>query len=121
MFDWLFGRQEPAPPPLPPTKKQLDYARVLRIAVTKDATRDEVSAMLADAEAANPQLRKEREQKKERKRIEKYGAELVATEQQWERAAEANKWLAVVYRKGKSIKAELLRLNGASINDRGKL
>jgi hypothetical protein len=66
MFDWLFGRQQP-PPSLLPTKKQLDYARVLRIAVPKGASRDEVSAMLADAEAANPRLRNEREQAKERK------------------------------------------------------
>src|SRR5262245_53645793 len=98
MFDWLFGRQEPPPPSLPPTKKQLDYARVLRIAVPKDASRDEVSAMLADVEAANPKLRQEREQAKERKRIEKFGRELIAEEQKWQKAADTDKWLAVVLR-----------------------
>lgn len=121
MFDWLFGRREPEPPPLPPTEKQLNYARKLRLAVPPGASRDEVSALLADAEAANPNLRQEREQAKERQRVKKHGPELIAQEQQWEQLANQNKWLAAVYKSGKSVKVELLRLNGAYITDGGKL
>ena len=121
MFEWLFGRKEPTPPPLPPTEKQLNYARMLKLAVPPDVTRDELSGMLADADAENPNLRHEREQKKEKQREKKYGPELIAEEKKWEELSNQNKWLAVVYKSGKSIKAEVLRLNGAYITDGGKL
>lgn len=123
MFEWLLGKKaEPdQPKALPPTQNQLNYARKLHIAVPPGTSRDELSAMLSNAETANPNLRAEREQAKERKRETKFGPELIAQEKEWERLSDENKWLLVAYKSGKQIKAEVLRINGAFITDAGKL
>ena len=139
MFDWLFGRkkQRPSPRPIqfsfpedtkenesdfrPPSEKQKNYARKLKIAFTPDASREELSALIAEAEEANPSLRQEREQAKVRQREKKYGAELIDAEQKWEQLSKENKWLVAVYKSGKNINAELLRINGAFIEENGTL
>ena len=106
---------------LPPTEKQRNYARKLKIAFTPDASREELSALIAEAEKANPNLRQERERARERQREEKYGAELVDAEKKCEHLSNENKWLVAVYKSGKKINAELLRINGAFIEENGKL
>lgn len=120
LLNWLIGRPKELPWH-PPTEKQLNYARKLRLQIPPDASRAEVSAMLSDAEHANPKLRGEREQAKERQRAKKFGAELIAQEKQWQQLADQDKWLAAVHKSGKSVKVDLLRINGAYINDKGKL
>ena len=42
-------------------------------------------------------------------------------EQHWQTLADQNKWLVAVYKSGKCIKAGVFRLNGAYIDDKGKI
>ena len=72
MFNWLFGekRQKRLPTAfqfpfgagasdsdfVAPTDKQKSYARKLKIAYTAKTSREELSALISEAEAANPKL-----------------------------------------------------------------
>jgi hypothetical protein len=103
------------------TAKQLNYARKLGLKIPPNPTIWQLSEMLEAAEKANPQLRQQREKANENKRAEKFGADLIVQEQLWNKLGNQQKWIAVVYKSGKSVKADILSIGGASINDRGKL
>ncbi len=131
LLSWLFGSKKPEPPPKPkpkryptkrkPTERQLRYAKRLGIDVPKNATLWQVSKMIDAAESANPQMRAERLAAIDRKRVEQFGADLISQEKQWQQLADQRKWIAAVYRSGKSIKVDLLQIEAAEINERGKL
>lgn len=128
LLSWLFGsKPQPEakpkryPPKRKPTASQLRYAKRLGIEVPKSATLWQVSKLIEAAESANPQMRSERLAANDRKRIEEFGAELVAQENHWQQLADQQKWIAAVYRSGKSIKVDLLQIEAAEINEKGKL
>lgn len=58
---------------------------------------------------------------KEKQRTRKYGQEKIDEEARWKALAEAEKWMLVVFRRGKGRVAEVVRINGADITDRGKI
>jgi hypothetical protein len=103
-----------------PTTKQLGYAKRLGVNVPKNADRAQVSTLISAAEAVDPNVQ-ERKRKQHAKLVAEYGQAMLDSEAQWSAWADANKWAGVVYRHGKSIKAEVLRLNGASIECPKKL
>jgi hypothetical protein len=128
LLSWLFGsKPQPKakpkryPPKRKATERQLRYAKRLGIDVPKNATLWQVSKMIDAAESANPQMRAERLAAIDRKRVERFGPELIAQEQQWQQLADQRKWIAAVYRSGKSVKVDLLQIEAAEVNEKGKL
>jgi hypothetical protein len=116
MFGFL--RRKPVNPP---TDKQLRYAKRLGIAVTSNMGRQEVSAAIAAAERANPELAARRETVTRKARERRFGPELIQQEQQWNRFADTTEFMLAIYQRGKETIVDVLRVNGASVNDRGKL
>lgn len=117
----MLGFFKRKPPADPPTERQLRYAKKLGIAVTPVMSKDEVSAAIGAAERANPQLAKQREHIKARAREREFGPELIAEELRWNEFADSTEYMLAVYRHGKEIVVDVLRVNEAFINKRGKL
>ena len=118
MLNWLFGKKAPADPP---TAKQLNYARKLGLSVPEGASRTEVSALLSNAEAANPKRARQREHVKEKQRAKLETPELKQQEAYWNDLGDRDKWLIAVYKSGKNVKGDVLRVCGADIDEKGKL
>lgn len=114
MFEWLFGKKKTKF--VRPTERQKRYAYSLKIAVRPDMSRDQLSALIAKAES-DPRVQQDRK----RKRVETYGQQIVAAEEQWDDLADQNKWIAVAYASGKSTKAVVGMIGGGSIEGPGKL
>lgn len=117
----MFGFFKKKPPSEPPTQKQLRYAKKLRIALTPSMSKDDVSAAISAAERANPPLAQQRERVKAKVRERKFGPELIAEETQWNHFADSTEYMLAIYRHGKEIVVDVLRVNEAWIDDRGKL
>lgn len=116
MFN-LFKKEQP---PDPPTERQLNYARKLGID-TAGMSKADVSYAISDAETRNPSLGKQREQAKVAKHAKQHGPELIQLEQHWQKLADVEKWIVAVYQSGKSMKIDVIRVNGASLTDKGVL
>jgi len=108
-------------PAVPATDKQLRYARKLGIAVTPTMSKEDVSAAIGAAERANPRLAQQRERIKSKARERKFGPELIAEEYWWNEFAESTEYMLAIYWHGKEMVVDVLRVNEAWINDRGKL
>ncbi len=117
----MFGFFKKKPPSDPPTEKQLRYAKRLGITVTPSMSKDDVSAAIGAAERVNPRLGQDRERVKAKARERKFGPELIAEEERWNQFAETTEYMLAIYRHGKAIVVDVLRVNEAWINERGKL
>lgn len=84
-------------------------------------TKADVSAVLGKAEQANPHLIQDRERVKAKARDRKFGSEIIAEEEQWIQLADRTEYILAIYRRDKEIVADVLRVNEAWINERGKL
>lgn len=109
------------PPGEPPTHKQLRYAKKLGIAVTPAMSKHDVSAAIGAAECANPHLVEQRERVKAKAREREFGPQLIAEESRWNEFADSTEYMLAIYRHGKEIVVDVLRVNEAWINERGKL
>jgi hypothetical protein len=105
----------------PPTKKQLGYAKKLGVTVTPKMSKADVSAIISEAERANPKLRQQREHVKQSQRERKYGPELIEAERKWNELSDQVRYILAVYRKGKETIVDVLDCGDADINERGKL
>lgn len=117
----MFGFFKKKPPADPPTDKQLRYAKKLGIAVRPTMTKDDVSAAIGAAERANPRLAEQRERVKTKARERKFGPALLGEESRWNEFADKTEYMLAIYRHGKEIVVDVLRVNEACINERGKL
>lgn len=117
----MFGFFKKKPPPDPPTEKQLRYAKKLGIVVTPSMGKDDVSAAIGAAERASPRLAEQRDRVKRKSRERKFGPELIAEESRWNGFADDTEYMLAIYRHGKEIVVDVLRVNEACINERGKL
>ena len=117
----MFGFFKKKPPPDPPTYKQVRYTKRLGIAVTPTMSKEDVSAAIGAAERANPRLAEQRERVKTKVREQRFGLELIAEESRWNEFADSTEYMLAIYRHGKDIVVDVLRVNEACINDRGKL
>ncbi len=117
----MFGFFKKSPPPDPPTEKQRRYAKKLGIPVTPSMGKDDVSAAISAAERANPRLARNREGVKAKARERKLGPELVAEEARWNQFADTTEYMLAIYRHGKETVVDVLRVNEAWIDKRGKL
>jgi len=118
MLGWLFGSRTPADPP---TEKQLRYARKLGITLPENADKATLSSLIGEAESRDPSLKTKRENVKEKIRVCKHGHNKIDEEARWQALADAEKWMLVVFKRGKSKVAEVVRINGADISDGGKI
>lgn len=117
----MFGFFKRRPPGDPPTEKQRGYAAKLGINVPPTMTKAELSDAIADAERRNPALAEQRERVKAKVREKKFGKELVDEEDRWNRFAHEVGYMLAVYTRGKETIVDVLRVNEAFIDDRGKL
>lgn len=117
----MFGFFKKRPPADPPTEKQRRYAAKLDIDVPPTMSKAELSDAIADAERRNPALAKQRERVKTKARERKFGEELVDEEDRWNRFADKVGYMLAVYTRGKETIVDVLRVNEALIDDRGKL
>jgi hypothetical protein len=117
----MFGFFKKKRPADPPTDKQLRYAKKLGITVTRSMGKDDVSAAISAAERANPRLAADRERVKTKAREFKFGPELIAEEARWDHFADSTEYMLAIYRRGKEIVVDVLRVNEAFIDNRGKL
>ena len=130
---WLRQLRSPADPePLdPPTEKQLRYAHVLKVTVPANADKWEVSRLLTEAKLRNatpyvpgedPELDEQiRQEEEEDQRLEEEDRQREQAERPWQEYGNANKFMLVVFSRGKSTVAEIVQVNGAYHTDRGKL
>ena len=109
----MLGFFKKKPPSDPPTEKQLRYARKLGITVTPSMNKDDVSAAITAAEHANPRLAQDRERFKAKARERKFGPELIAEEERWNQFADTTEYMLAIYRRGKDIVVDVLRVNEA--------
>jgi len=117
----MFGFFKKRPPADPPTEKQRRYAAKLGIDVPVTMTKAELSAAITDAERRNPALAEQRERVKTKVREKKFGKEVVDEEDRWNRFADEVGYMLAVYTRGKETIVDVLRVNEAFIDDRGKL
>jgi hypothetical protein len=117
----MFGFFKKRPPADPPTEKQCRYAAKLGIDVPPTMSKAELSAAIADAERRNPALAEQRERVKSKVREKKFGRELIDEEDRWNRFADEVGYMLAVYTRGKETIVDVLRVNEAFIDDRGKL
>jgi hypothetical protein len=117
----VFGFFKKRPPADPPTDKQRRYAAKLGIDVPPTMTKAELSDAIADAERRNPALAEQRERVKSKVRERKFGKELVEEESRWNRFADEGGYMLAVYTRRKETIVDVLRVNEAFIDDRGKL
>ena len=117
----MLGFFKKKPPDDPPTDKQLRYAKKLGVVVTPSMGKDDVSAAISAAERANPRLVQDRERVKAKARQRKLGPDLIAEESRWNQFADSTEYMLAIYRHGKETVVDVLRVNEAFINDRGKL
>lgn len=110
-----------APVTDPPTEKQRRYAAKLGIDVPPTMSKAELSAAIAEAERRNPALALRREQIKAKIREKKFGKALIEEEDRWNRFADEVGYMLAVYTRGKEKIVDVLRVNEAFIDDRGKL
>ncbi len=118
MLKWLFGSRPPADPP---TEKQLRYARKLGITIPENTDKAILSQLIGQVESRDPSLKTKRENVKEKQRVRKHGQDKIDEEAQWQALADAEKWMLVVFTRGKSKVAEVVRINGADISTGGKI
>ena len=116
-MSWLFGRK----PKEPARAKQFGYAKKLGIEVTSKMSKADVSHAIANAERKNPKLKRQREHVNRSKYVKKHGKELVEAEDRWNQFAESTEYMLAIYVRGKSTIVDVLRVNGAFIDGRGKL
>jgi hypothetical protein len=117
----MFGFFKKRPSSDPPTEKQRRYAARLGIDVPSTMTKEELSAAIADSEQRNPALAVQRERIKVKVRERKFGKKLVHEERRWRRFADGGGFMLAVYTHRKETIVDVLRVNEAFINDRGKL
>lgn len=117
----MFGFFKKKLPADRPTEKQLRYAKRLGIAVTPTMSKAALSARIGSAERANPRLGEDRERTKKKARERKFGPELIAEESRWNQFADSTEYMLAIYRRGKQTVVDVLRVNEAWINGRGKL
>lgn len=121
MFGWIFGRKPKASRPRPdfswidaPTEKQLRYARVLGLDVPQGATREQVSDMISEAEAASPKRRRQREHIRDwtDAKEEESLRPLRRKEAAWEKRCDEHPYVLAIYRDS-GIVVDVLQLAGA--------
>lgn len=117
----MFGFFKKKPALDPPTEKQLRYAKKLGIALAPTMSKDDVSAAISAVERANPRLAEKRERVKAKARRRDFGPEVVAEEARWNEFADSTQYTLAIYRRGKEIIVDVLRVNEAFIDKRGKL
>jgi len=117
MMSWFFRRK----PKYRPTEKQRAYAKKLGIEIAPKMSKADVSRLISEAERSNPKLHRQREHIKENAHLKKHGKELVDAEDHWNEFAESTEYMLAVYKRGKKVVVDVLRVNGALINGRGKL
>jgi hypothetical protein len=117
----MFGFFKKGPPADPPTEKQRRYAAKLGIDVPPTMTKAELSAAIAGAERSNPALVEQRERVKSKVREKKFGKELIDQEDRWNRFADEVGYMLAVYSRREETIVDVLRVNEAFIDDRGKL
>lgn len=103
-------------PVIPPTEKQLSYAKRLGITVTPDMGISELSAAIGEAERKNPTARQKREEIKQRQRVRELGPELVHLEEKWTRFAEEIAYMLAIYQRGKNTIVDVLLVIDAVID-----
>lgn len=122
MFGFLWRRPaDDQPTTDPPTEKQLRYAARLGITVPPAMSKAELSAAIAKVERQNTTLGEKRERVKTRVREQQYGKALIADEARWNRFADEVQYMLAVYRRGGETVVDVLRVNEALIDGRGKL
>ena len=117
----MFGLFRKKLPANPPTDKQLRYAKKLGITVTLSMSKDDLSAAISAAERAHPRLAVDRERVKTKARERKFGSALIAEESGWNEFADGTEFMLAIYRYKNEIVVDVLRVNEAWINERGKL
>lgn len=96
--------QKPRDPGLPPTEKQLRFAKRIGVAVPPGATRHQVSAAIDDAMARDPSIRQrlnkineKREARAAAKREAMLGPDIIRRERHWEEVCDSRALILAVY------------------------
>ncbi len=127
ILNWLFGaggtnqRTIEDEPFVAPTEKQRRYARKIGLEIEDWMSRKHVSQQISVAEASNPELRWNREPINDQRIIDKYGQAIVDDRDRWNELADEEMWMLVCYMRGQSEYRLIVRINGSSLSDRGKL
>jgi len=102
----MFGpfRKKPPDRGLPPTEKQVRFARRIGVSVLEGTTRDQLSRALDAAMKRDPSIARrmerigeERDRRAAKKRAEHLGPEIIRQEQQWDDFAAEGVQLLAVY------------------------
>jgi len=119
----MFGLFKKKPPADPPTQRQLNYAKRLGVTVTLRMSKQDVSAAISAAEAANPKAKRQREKinakQAERAHAEwvaECGQELIDAVEHWTNFADDVRFMLAIYDRGKNTIVDVLEVNDAYID-----
>jgi hypothetical protein len=84
-------------------------------------TKWDLSELISEAERKNPAAKRKRGEAVAKGRERRFGKELVDLEDKWQRFSDGDGHILAVYKRGKTKTVDLLRVNEAYINSRGKL
>ncbi len=118
MFKSLFRMLAPSKPFVPPTQKQLDYAKLCGVNVKPDMDREAVSDAIDAAFAADPKLQYKisaRRKKKQQAKDALPAGDKRAIKK-WEDAADNGDRFLVVYRSKKNTVVDVLECDRADVN-----
>ncbi|MGE3806900.1 MAG: hypothetical protein AB7K24_19715 [Gemmataceae bacterium] len=117
----MFGFFKKHPEPDLPTDKQRRYAAKLGIEIPPSMTKDELSQAIAAVERRNPALGEKREQIVSKAREKRFDKDLTEQEGRWNRFADEIGYMLAIFTRGKEKIVDVLRVNQAFIDGRGKL
>lgn len=114
-------------PKVPPTERQLNYARKLGITVTARMSKADVSKAIDAAERKNPKAKRQREHinrkqagKAQAEWAKECGPELLAAEEQWSSFSDGTRYMLAVYNRGKNTIVDVLEVDDAYIDGKQK-
>lgn len=122
MLRWLLRLLSPKKPFVPPTQKQLEYAKLCGVCVRPDMDRDSVSKEIDAAFEADPKLkfkigaRRKREKTQAADQMTKLPAKLKREFEKWENSAGDRDHFLVVYSSGKGSVVDILECDDARLD-----
>ena len=106
---------------IPPTDRQIRYAKKIGIDNAEGMSRDELSAEISNREHADPSLRAKRELIAEKQRVRNLGHELIEAEKKWERFTEGNSWVYADYTRKGNKNTGIIEIYDVEVSDSGKI
>ena len=116
MFGLLFGKRRKKDF-IPPTEKQLKYAKMIGLEITPEMSKWDVSRAIDNKVNSSPKLQRQQRHIERSKRIKQYGEELVDREDYWLQFIENTGFMLAIYKQRKEIVVDVLYVDDVEISE----